>query len=311
MKSFSVPAIRMAFILLVCMGVFACGGQDTEDAFSDSPVPEATAAATPTATPTATPIPEVTATATPIPTATPTASVTPTPTPAATLAEIQAAIFTPTCAVSGCHTGSTPQRGLNLSNGLSFSNLVGVVADESDQPATFRVLAGNPDDSYIVRKIEGDSTILGSRMPAGGAAALTVSQINMIRSWISTGAAESSSDGAQVLLTKVHFGPSSIAYTINLSSPVDPDSISEGSALIYFIQGDLRFLGEASFTSIEVIGNQLKVRYQSAPPFAYDSIELQLNNPSHSALLDLDGYYVDADADGEPGGMHIHVLSTQ
>lgn len=307
MKSFSVPVIRVAFILFVCIGVFACGGQDTEDAFSDRP---ATPAPISTPTPTPTPIatPEATVTATPIPTLSPTPTVTPTPAPAATLAEIQTAIFTPTCAVSGCHTGATPRGNLNLSSiSESFSNLVNIPTDDATD--FIRVVPGAPEDSYIIMKLEAASGILGSRMPAGGAEALPVSQINMIRSWISTGAAESTGGSSQVLLTKVQFGPAAIAYTINLSSPVDPVSISEGSALIYFIQGDVRLLGEARFTSVEVVGNQLKVRYQSTPPIAFDSIELQLNNPSHSALLDLDGYYVDADADGEPGGMHVHVVS--
>ena len=47
-----------------------------------------------------------------------------TPYSGATLEAIQAAVFTPTCANAGCHTGDSPPEGLRLDEGFSFDNLV-------------------------------------------------------------------------------------------------------------------------------------------------------------------------------------------
>ena len=42
----------------------------------------------------------------------------------ATLSNIQATIFNLNCAVPGCHSGSNPPQGMNLSEGEAFSNIV-------------------------------------------------------------------------------------------------------------------------------------------------------------------------------------------
>lgn len=111
----------------------------------------------------------------------------PTPAPpSVTLAQLQATIFSPIC--SGCHTGggaSLPSS-MNLSSAsASFAALVGVASTE--QPSVQRVNAGNPDDSYLVRKIEGAPGITGSRMPLGGAP-LDATLIANVRAWITAGA---------------------------------------------------------------------------------------------------------------------------
>ena len=110
------------------------------------------------------------------------------PVSAATLDALQASVFTPTCAVSGCHTGPTGgalPAGLNLGNAdASFANLVGVASVQ--QPTLSRVAAGDPDNSYLVQKLEGTAAT-GSRMPLGGGA-LDQALIDDIREWISNGA---------------------------------------------------------------------------------------------------------------------------
>ncbi len=110
----------------------------------------------------------------------------PPPPPAVTLAQLQTTIFTPSC--SGCHTGgggSLPSS-MNLSNAAaSFAALVGVTSTE--QGTLQRVNAGNPDASYLVRKIEGAPGITGGRMPLGGAA-LDPALIANVRAWITAGA---------------------------------------------------------------------------------------------------------------------------
>ncbi len=103
----------------------------------------------------------------------------------ATLSNIQASIFTLNCALSGCHAGSSPQQGMNLSEGQAFDNIVGIRSRE--RPDLFRIDPGNPDNSYLVKKIMGDPDIVGARMPLGRAP-LSPDQINLIREWVANGA---------------------------------------------------------------------------------------------------------------------------
>jgi len=105
-----------------------------------------------------------------------------------TLAQVQASIFTPRCTL--CHDGSQPANGslpgaMNLTAGASFANLVNVPSQE--QPSVMRVAPGNPDASYLVRKLEGTPGITGQRMPFGGPF-LDAAAIQQVRAWIAAGA---------------------------------------------------------------------------------------------------------------------------
>ena len=106
-----------------------------------------------------------------------------------TLEDIQAAVFGPTCSSAGCHSGpagNTLPSGLDLTTAdASFNSLVGVMSIR--EPAFLRVAAGDPDNSYLIRKLEGTNTS-GSRMPLGGGP-LDQAVIDDIREWILDGAA--------------------------------------------------------------------------------------------------------------------------
>ena len=83
----------------------------------------------------------------------------------ANFSEIQANVFTPTCATSGCHSGAGAPQGLRLDESSSYALLVGV---ESTQNGAFlRVEPGNPNDSWLIRKLEGTANV-GGQMPLGG-----------------------------------------------------------------------------------------------------------------------------------------------
>ena len=97
---------------------------------------------------------------------------------------IQANVFTPVC--TKCHTGAGAPLGLQLDAAHSSSLLVGVPSAE--QPNLLLVKAGDPDNSYIIRKLEGDPGIGGVQMPADGPPYLPQATINVIRSWITNGA---------------------------------------------------------------------------------------------------------------------------
>jgi hypothetical protein len=87
-----------------------------------------------------------------------------------------------------CHTnvGRTPAGGLNLLSGVAYGALVGV--SSAQKPGETLVVAGNPDNSYLVKKLEGDASITGKRMPRNGPPFLTSGQMLVIRRWIELGA---------------------------------------------------------------------------------------------------------------------------
>ncbi|MBV8200659.1 MAG: hypothetical protein JOZ15_08545 [Acidobacteria bacterium] len=103
-----------------------------------------------------------------------------------TFAQIQAGIFTPSCAKSGCHTSAAASGGLVLEAGHAYANIVGRPAQE--QPQLDYVRPGNPDASYLLEKLRGDAGISGSRMPRDGPPFLTPQQIASLAAWIQAGA---------------------------------------------------------------------------------------------------------------------------
>ena len=107
-----------------------------------------------------------------------------TPPSNATLDAIQANVFTPNCTNAGCHSGGSPAQGLNLEAGNSFTNLVNVAS--AQVPALNRVTPGDPDNSYLIQKLEGTAAV-GGQMPAIGGP-LNQAVIDDIRLWITNGA---------------------------------------------------------------------------------------------------------------------------
>jgi hypothetical protein len=105
-----------------------------------------------------------------------------------TLASIQSNVFTPRC--SGCHngTGAALPGALNLtSEAASRAALVGVASLEVG--TLQRVAPANPNDSYLIRKLEGGPGIVGNRMPLVGPP-LAQATIDSIRLWITNGAVQ-------------------------------------------------------------------------------------------------------------------------
>jgi len=70
------------------------------------------------------------------------------------------------------------------STAASFAALVDVASIQV--PALDRVEPGDPDNSYLIHKLEGTQSV-GTRMPQGGPF-LDQATIDMIRQWIADGA---------------------------------------------------------------------------------------------------------------------------
>jgi len=100
----------------------------------------------------------------------------------ATLTQVQAQIFSVSCAVSGCHRGGSPPQGLNLEPGNTYEDTVNFPALED--PSLFRIQPGSPDQSYLWLKVNG---LAGTRMPLGRPK-LSDDLLALLRSWIESGA---------------------------------------------------------------------------------------------------------------------------
>ena len=117
----------------------------------------------------------------------------PTPNLEPTFASIRREIFESTdsagrTACTQCHTstGRNPSGGLNLNHDVAYDQIVNVPV--RGKPGAIRVIPGDPDNSYLVQKLEGSSAIVGRRMPSNGPPYLTDGQILILRRWIAIGA---------------------------------------------------------------------------------------------------------------------------
>jgi hypothetical protein len=118
----------------------------------------------------------------------------PTPNLTPTFSSIQREIFDSTdasgrAACIQCHItgGAAAGTGLLLTADVSYGNLVNRPSRLS--PGNTLVIPGDPDNSYLVRKLRGGPDITGMRMPRTSGPFLTDGQISVIRRWIEEGAA--------------------------------------------------------------------------------------------------------------------------
>jgi len=100
----------------------------------------------------------------------------------ATFAEVRDEILVPSCGFSTCH--GTGTGGLTLDEDLTAADLVGVAA--SGDPTASLVVEGDPDASYLLQKMRGDSGIVGTVMPPSGA--LDAETVGRVEAWIAAGA---------------------------------------------------------------------------------------------------------------------------
>ncbi len=151
------------------------------------------------------------------------------------LASIQANIFTPSCALSGCHSGASPQAGLLLTSANSFASLVNVPSTQVS--LLMLVKPGDALNSYLVQKVEGTASF-GVQMPRL-MPPLSAQKIQVLRSWIDKGALGPTLSSIQQNIftprcTQCHFGLNpaaslnlepgqSWANLVGIMRPFDPE----------------------------------------------------------------------------------------
>ena len=133
---------------------------------------------------------------------------------------IQENVFTPIC--SPCHSGATAPEGETLDAAHSYNSIVGVPSTEV--PTLDRIKPGDPDNSYLVQKIEGAPGIIGAQMPYHETP-LPQSTINAIRQWVTDGAPQgtSSATGSVNAMQRIQelANTTSNPFTVTQTSPVD------------------------------------------------------------------------------------------
>lgn len=100
----------------------------------------------------------------------------------ARFSSIQDSLFTISCALSGCHSGSVSP---NLSAGSAYDEIVNV--PNTQIPGLNRITPGEPQNSYLYLKLIGSSEIVGERMPTR-ALPLPPVVSDSLKAWIARGA---------------------------------------------------------------------------------------------------------------------------
>ena len=247
----------------------------------------------------------------------------PPPPPAAfnaVFSEIQAAVFTPTCATSGCHAGAGAPQGLQLDEANSFALLVGVAS--SEVPAVQRVAPGDPDNSYLIQKLEGTATV-GQQMPLNGTP-LPQNEIDTIRQWITDGAIDDRQPAsAPIRVSSLSIVPDSTLDTapnqiiVGFDREPDASTVNSTTVTLQASGGDGTFVDGnevviAGAVSVPLANPATAAIDLTGAVLADDSYQLSILGEGPSVLLDLDANALDGEfagtfpsGDGTAGGDFI------
>jgi hypothetical protein len=223
---------------------------------------------------------------------------------AVTLAQLQQNIFGAIC--TNCHTGANAPRGLRLdSEENSYAFLVNRSADEI--PTLMRVNPGKPDDSYLIKKLEGSADIVGARMPLGGPY-LSQEQIDQVRSWIANGAPRNGTGSATTKVARASAQKSDSQVTVDLhfSRPLQFETLSPESISVFY--NNLDGQKTAADFSLLLIDQILYITVSDIPPQAIQ-LEVLINNSALYPLLDQEQRGFDGDGDENQGGGYSYVYS--
>lgn len=229
-----------------------------------------------------------------------------------TLASLQQNIFGAICIA--CHTGSAAPRGLRLdSEDNSYAFLVNHAADEV--PELMRVNPGNPDDSYIIRKLEGAAGIVGGRMPLGGPY-LSQEQINTVRDWIANGAPRSGTGTASTKISHVAVNTDQktdaqdISASVHFSRAIEPDSIDLNSLHISYTTENSDKPIALENVGVLILDQSLEISAHQLPADT-KAITLEIMPTADAPIVDVQQRAVDSNLNGKDEGGYRYEKSIQ
>lgn len=227
-----------------------------------------------------------------------------TPPEPGTLAQLQADIFSPIC--TQCHTGGAAPEGLRLdSEQSSFDSLVNQPSGQ--QPSLQRVAPGDPEASYLLRKLEGADGIDGGQMPLG-MSPLSDTRIAQVRDWIENGAPREGVGEAPTSVSLQSHQSEQRVVTLRFSRPVSAESLSE-AVQVYFRSAGQRLLASPAQYALSLQdGQQLRVHWHR-PDYPVTAVEVVVNDPAVATLLDRQHRVLDGDRDRTEGGLFRHEIS--
>jgi hypothetical protein len=222
----------------------------------------------------------------------------------ANFSEIQANIFVPNCATTGCHLGAGAPQGLRLDDANSYGMLVGVPSSESS--STLRVAPGDPGNSYLIQKLEGSASV-GAQMPLG-APALEQASIDVIRQWISDGAIDdriASSNPIKVTSLSPVPGTALAAAPANIVAMFDRElDVSTVNMMTFLLEasgGDATFGdgNEATISASNITTTPMSATLDlTGVTLADDTYRVRLLGSGASIIMDLDANALDGEFSG-------------
>lgn len=215
--------------------------------------------------------------------------------------EIQANIFVPNCATTGCHLGAGAPQGLRLDDANSYGMLVGVASAE--ESSLLRVAPGDPGNSYLIHKLEGSAS-MGARMPLN-APALEQASINVIRQWITDGAIDDRTPSSNAIkVTSLSPIPDSAltASPANIVVMFDRElDVSTVNVMTFVLEtsgGDASFSegNETQITATDITTTAMTATFDlSGVTLADDTYRVQLFGSGASIVMDLDANALDGE----------------
>lgn len=236
---------------------------------------------------------------------------------AATLESIQVNVFDASCTV--CHAGAAAPLGLRLDAGNSFTNLVGVPSAQVG--SLLRVNPGDPDASYLIRKLEGTASE-GQLMPLGGPR-IPQATIDFVRQWISDGALPDSqgNPGTPPVVVSMNPAPDSASgefpteIVVGFDRDIDASTVNELTFSLTRAGGDGSF-GDAADSPVaaasvglSTVNPRLAIMDLAGVAAIEDRYRVTLEGSGPNVILDIGGRALDGEftgslpsGDGSDGG---------
>lgn len=245
---------------------------------------------------------------------------------AATLESIQVNVFDASCTV--CHAGAAAPVGLKLDAGNSFTNLVGVRSVQVG--SLLRVEPGDPDRSYLVRKLEGTAS-KGQLMPLGGPP-IPQATIDFVRQWISDGALPGNQGppGQPPVVVSMSPAPNSTGtdfpaeIAVGFDRDIDASTVNDLTFTLQRAGGDGAF-GDAADVDVaatsvglSAVNPRLAIMDLSGVAAVDDVYRVTLRGAGPNLILGIDGLALDGEytgalpsGDGTEGGDFVATFEVQ